>query len=73
MFFVGFISAQEITIIDALTSELIAGVSLYNQTKDRNTTSDENGKCSVTLFDEKDIIGCFPHLLRFIFEYPSFC
>ena len=57
IFFVGFISAQEVTIIDALTSEFIAGASLYNQTKDRNTTSDENGKCSVALFDEKDIIS----------------
>ena len=37
IFFVGFISAQEVTIIDALTSEFIAGASLYNQTKDRNT------------------------------------
>ena len=57
IFFVGFISAQEVTIIDALTSEFITGVSLYNQTKDRNTTSDESGKCSVALFDEKDIIS----------------
>ena len=50
IFFVGFISAQEVTIIDALTSEFIAGASLYNQTKDRNTTSDENGKCSSYMF-----------------------
>ena len=53
----GFISAQEVTIIDALTSEPIAGVSLYNQTKDRNTISDDSGKCTVALFDEKDIIS----------------
>lgn len=52
----GFISAQEVTIIDALTSEPLAGVSLYNQTKDRNTISDDSGKCTVALFDEKDII-----------------
>jgi hemoglobin/transferrin/lactoferrin receptor protein len=53
----GFISAQEVTIIDALTSEPIAGVSLYNQTKDRNTISDDSGKCTVALFVEKDIIS----------------
>ena len=53
----GFISAQEVTIIDALTSEPIAGVSLYNQTKNRNTISDDSGKCTVALFDEKDIIS----------------
>ena len=53
----GFISAQEVTIIDALTSEPIAGVSLFNQTKDRNTISDDSGKCTVALFDEKDIIS----------------
>ena len=53
----GFISAQEVTFIDALTSEPIAGVSLYNQTKDRNTISDDSGKCTVALFDEKDIIS----------------
>ena len=62
----GFISAQEVTIIDALTSEPIAGVSLYNQTKDRNTISDDSGKCTVALFDEKDIIS-FPFTQKLAF------
>ena len=43
--FVGLIQAQEITVIDALNSKPIPNVSLYNQSKDRNTTTDKNGTC----------------------------
>lgn len=56
LFFTSLIFAQEVTVIDALTSEPITNASLYNQTKDRNTTTDIDGKCTVELFNEQDII-----------------
>ena len=48
-FFAGFISGQEIIVVDALTSEPLANVSLYNQTKNRNTNTNKEGKCSVLI------------------------
>ena len=56
-FFAGFISGQEIIVVDALTSEPLANVSLYNQTKNRNTNTNKEGKCSVAIFTEKDTIS----------------
>jgi len=55
--FVGLIQAQEITVIDALNSKPIPNVSLYNQSKDRNTTTDKNGKCSISFFSDNEKIS----------------
>ena len=55
--FVGLIQAQEVTVIDALTSKPIASVSLYNQSKDRNITTDKNGKCLISLFSDYEKIS----------------
>ena len=56
-FFTGFVYAQEVTVIDALTQEPIVGVSLYNQDKNRNTTTDMDGKSSLSMFSSNDIIS----------------
>ena len=55
--FVGLIQAQEITVIDALNSNPIPNVSLYNQSKDRNTATDKNGKCSISFFSDNEKIS----------------
>ena len=54
IFFVSLIQAQEVTVIDALNSKPIPNVSLYNKSKDRNTTSDKNGKCLISFFSLKN-------------------
>ena len=56
-FFSGFVYAQEVTVIDALTHEPIFGVSLYNQDKSSNTTTGVDGKSSLSMFSSKDIIS----------------
>ena len=56
-FFVGLIQAQEVTVIDALTSKPIASVSLYNESKDRNITTDKNGKCIISSFSDYEKIS----------------
>ena len=56
IFFVSLIQAQEVTVIDALNSKPIPNVSLYNKSKDRNTTSDKNGKCLISFFSDNEKI-----------------
>ena len=55
--FVGLIQAQEVTVIDALNSKPIPNVSLYNQSKNRNTTTDKNGRCFISIFNDNEKIS----------------
>ena len=57
MLFVGFLYSQEVTVIDALTQEPLSGVTLYNQNKDRNTITNSDGTCFLSVFTSEDLIS----------------
>ncbi len=57
LFFLGFVNAQEVVVIDAVTQEPLDGVNLYSQDRNRNTTTGVDGKCSLSMFSPTDIIS----------------
>ena len=60
-FFCLFTSAQEITVLDATTSEPIAGVAAYNASKSKSTISGLDGKIVLDIFLEDERIT-FQHI-----------
>jgi len=60
-FFCLFTSAQEITVLDATTSEPISGVAAYNATKTKSTISGLDGKIVLDIFSENEKIT-FQHI-----------
>ena len=60
-FFSLFASAQEITVLDATTSESISGVAAYNTSKTKSTISGLDGKIKLDIFSENEKI-IFQHI-----------
>ncbi|WP_347923485.1 TonB-dependent receptor [Pontimicrobium sp. SW4] len=60
-FFCLFTSAQEITVLDATTSEPILGVAAYNSSKTKSTISGFDGKIVLDIFSENEKIT-FQHI-----------
>ncbi len=54
--FTNWVSAQDITIADAITQEPLPNVSIYNQTKEQHTLTDSEGRASLSSFSQDDKI-----------------
>ena len=61
LLFPAILLAQEITIYNKTTKELVSGVAIYNSSKTKSTASDIDGKADITKFNKNEIL-VFQHI-----------